>query len=153
MIETFSSGPMVIYKISIIESPSRCYIGQTKNYERRMNAYRYFDCKAQVKIYRALKKYGVKAFSFEKLHEGISFEEANELEDYYIDKLDSINNGFNCIRGGRNDSTNWTCERKRVGATGRKHTESLRKLSDAKPYCSQSCKSYKTESVMSSAIE
>lgn len=79
---------------------NKCYVGQTCNslYERSgKNGIGYRHCS---KFYNAIKKYGWNNFICEILKENISQEEANDLEVYYISKLDSINNGYNITIGG-----------------------------------------------------
>jgi len=46
----------VIYKITAPDG--KFYIGQTRNFERRMEAYKSLSCSSQPLIYQSLKKYG-----------------------------------------------------------------------------------------------
>lgn len=96
-----------IYKLT---SPSgKCYIGQSNNIESRIHHYRINRCKSQTRIYNALLKYGFDNFQIEYLkilNNYISKEKMQEFlnryEIYYINKYDSINNGYNIRGGGSN---------------------------------------------------
>lgn len=74
-----SSG---IYKIT---SPSgKIYIGETVNFKKRFDRYKYLQCKNQIKLYNSFIKYGIDNHKFEILEEC----EINELkcrERYYQD--------------------------------------------------------------------
>lgn len=71
-----------IYKIT---SPTnRIYIGQSVNIENRFKKYKYLGCKTQTRLYRSLKKYGVKNHLFEILEE-CKVEDLNERERFYQD--------------------------------------------------------------------
>jgi len=75
-----------IYKIT---SPSgKVYIGQSIDIKRRIKRYKIFDCKEQGKIYRSLKKYGVKNHKFEIITE-CDIQDLNKLERYYQDLYDA----------------------------------------------------------------
>ncbi len=82
-----------VYKIT---SPSgKIYIGQSINVEKRFKDYQYLSCKSQVKIYASLKKYGVKSHKFEVLNECTECF-LNDLERYYQELYDCVENGLNC---------------------------------------------------------
>lgn len=77
------------------------YIGQTARdveERHRQHLYQhdtYFD--------RALDKYGANNFSLEILHDNVyDIEELNQLEEYYINKYDTFESGYNLNRGGDN---------------------------------------------------
>lgn len=85
-----------IYKI---ESPSgKVYIGQSMNIPFRLKKYYNIEsCKAQTKIYRSLKKYGVRSHKFTTL-ELCDIEQLNERERYYQDLYKSTGKeGLNLI--------------------------------------------------------
>ena len=107
----------VVYKITNTIN-GKCYIGQTSNrkgfngrysysgngaervfkyYEyRKKNGMRFND-----KLYKAMIKYGVDKFEVDAaLDRSYSREELNLKEIFYIDKFNSINNGYNLKDGG-----------------------------------------------------
>jgi group I intron endonuclease len=88
----------VIYKIT---SPSgRVYIGQTKDYKKRVEAYRHLRCKSQTKLYNSLKKYGFYNHSFDILEHVGDECSLLEKEKNYIKTLNCINSGLNIALGG-----------------------------------------------------
>ena len=56
----------------------------------------------QPKIARAIAKYGWKNITHEVLAVGLDRDKANEMEQYYIAKYDTYNNGYNATIGGDN---------------------------------------------------
>lgn len=92
------------------------YVGQAKDFKRR--EYQWHDTKqsyAGALINNARKKYGVENFKTEILDECETLEEANELEKYYIKKLNTkFPNGYNLTNGGE-------------GIEGFEHSEETRK--------------------------
>lgn len=54
----------------------------------------------QKKFFNAIQKYGWNNFNHEIIATDLSEREAKELETYYIDLYDSINNGYNILREG-----------------------------------------------------
>ncbi len=96
---------MVIYKITHIPS-NRCYIGQTiqdPNVRFMDHLYKSEYSKNCFKIHNAIKKYGKESFTFEVIDTtASSLEQLNLLEELYIEKFNSIVNGFNLRTGGGN---------------------------------------------------
>lgn len=88
-----------IYKITNTTN-GKCYIGQSRDIEARwakhLSAYK---SSPEWELYRAFKKYGIGAFSFEVIEE-CTIEELNEREIYWIAHFDSFNNGYNMTLGG-----------------------------------------------------
>ena len=81
-----------IYKIT---SPSgKVYIGQSTDIEKRFISYKSLKCKTQTKLFRSLKKYGYKNHIFEVIKE-CSIELLNELERYWQEYYNVLNNGLN----------------------------------------------------------
>lgn len=80
------------------------YVGQTTDFSRRK--YTHFRClrenrHANIKLQNAWNKYGEENFIIERIiFENTTKEELDELEKYYIQKYDSINNGYNIKEGG-----------------------------------------------------
>lgn len=99
-----------IYKYTL-KGTDRCYIGQTcMSVKQRAGSsgHRYKSC---TKFYYAIQKYGWENFELEILKDNLSLDEANQLEQEYILKYNSINNGFNLVHGGRNHL--WTEEERK----------------------------------------
>lgn len=72
-----------IYKITNKQN-NHCYIGQSRNIEKRWSNHIYHDkSKDEYPLYRAFKKYGLDNFSFEILEE-CDLAQLNEREQYYI---------------------------------------------------------------------
>ena len=88
-----------IYKITN-KVNGKCYVGQSRDIEARwakhLSAYK---SSPEWELYRAFKKYGIAAFSFEVVEE-CTIEELNEREIYWIAQYDSFNNGYNMTLGG-----------------------------------------------------
>lgn len=116
-----------IYKLT---SPNgKCYIGRTNNIKRRFGEYRNLKCKEQPKIFRALVKYRPDSFNYEIVEE-TSKEFCRERETFWIRKLDSVKNGYNCTdvdmgEGFMNDHTKSKISK---SLTGTKRSEEFRKI-------------------------
>lgn len=102
-------GYIYLYTHKKSESEIKYYVGQTIHLVRRQHEHRtsrsntYFD--------RAIKKYGYDSFDFTVLEE-IDLPskkevkiKLDELEIYYINKYDSINNGYNIKPGGSSNKS------------------------------------------------
>ena len=91
-----------IYKITNLIN-NKCYIGQAKDIYRRCNEEHIYGCNnsatASFHIYQAFAKYGIENFSVEVV-ELCDQSVLNEREIYWIDYYNSIDNGYNIIRGG-----------------------------------------------------
>lgn len=88
----------IIYKLS---SPSgKLYIGQTWDYQARMNQYNHNLAEGQPKLNNAFKKYGIENFEKEILDYCYSQEEMDECEIYWIKFYNSIKEGYNVREGG-----------------------------------------------------
>jgi group I intron endonuclease len=95
---------MHIYKFTHIDS-GRCYIGQTIQDPEQRRREHISDSKNNPKEYHfhnALRKYGESAFTFEVIDTASSLEELNLLEEKYVEKFNSIKNGFNIRQAGGN---------------------------------------------------
>ena len=119
------------------------YVGQTiMVVEKRWEKYIGLHCKAQPKLYNALKKYGPDNFTFEVIDtSAIDQHQLNDLEDLYIIKFDSIKNGYNSRSGGsRGKLSNETKQRISNSTSGENNPmfgklhseESKRKISESK---------------------
>tara|TARA_R110002110_G_scaffold161376_1_gene360126 strand:- start:15 stop:797 length:783 start_codon:yes stop_codon:yes gene_type:complete len=91
---------MIIYKATN-KVNNKCYIGQTINSLReRINAHH--SPKIKYKLHNAISKYGRDSFEWDIICECSSISELNEKEIFYIDKYNSITNGYNIKHGGKN---------------------------------------------------
>lgn len=92
---------ITIYKIT--NPKGKIYIGQTKDYRKRLNLYRILHCKSQQKLYNSLKKYGFNNHQFEIIEE-VSNNISDEREKYWINYFQCYwkdkNKGLNLNRGG-----------------------------------------------------
>lgn len=83
-----------IYKIT---SPSgKIYIGQSIDIRKRLNYYKNLRNKQQPKLYNSFLKYGVDAHKFEII-ELCMQKYLNNVERYYQQKYDTVNNGLNLM--------------------------------------------------------
>lgn len=84
-----------IYKITNIKN-GKVYIGQSNNIERRWSEHKrpYKRQNPTNKLYQAFNLDGIENFNFEILEE-CALEELNNREKFYIQKFDSIKNGYN----------------------------------------------------------
>lgn len=107
-----------IYKIT---SPSnRIYIGQSVNIEKRFLSYKrlYVKNQKQTKLFRSFLKHGVNNHTFEVVCY-CSYSELNDLERYYQELFDCLNNGLNCVLTKTTDKS------------GKVSEETLKKMSEA----------------------
>ena len=80
------------------------YIGQTKtSLAKRWSSHRTavnrrFSC---FKLQKAIKEYGAENFTIEQIDCAVTKDEANSKEVYWIKHYNSIENGYNTSRGGR----------------------------------------------------
>ena len=88
----------IIYKITNLIN-SKIYIEQTtQTFEDRISEH---QCGIQY-VDRAIKKYGIESFNYEKVEECNTIEELNEREKYWIAYYDCISpKGYNLTSGGR----------------------------------------------------
>lgn len=79
------------------------YVGKTtESIEERWKDHIYEKDKRRAEnrpLYRAFNKYGIENFKIEQL-EKCSVEILSEREQYWIDKIDTYNNGYNATKGG-----------------------------------------------------
>ena len=120
--------------IYMLTSPSgKRYIGQTINLKNRMQKYACNDSKAQVAIYRAIKKYGWKSFDVDILLEVKRNDNVREIlnifESAFIRKLNTIDPyGYNLTYGGDYKKLSAaTIEKMRLANIGRKQTDIAKK--------------------------
>ncbi len=88
-----------IYKIENLLN-GKCYIGQSIEIEHRFSKHK--SAKDDFYIHRAIRKYGIKNFSFEIIEE-CKVEKLDERENFWIkEKNTLIPNGYNMVPGGSN---------------------------------------------------
>lgn len=88
--------------IHINKINNKVYIGQTSQFpptKRWLHGEGYKKCS---KFYNAIQKYGWDNFEHIILEKGLTLEQANKREQYYIKIYNSINNGYNIKIGGSN---------------------------------------------------
>ena len=92
-----------IYKIT--NPKGKVYIGQSVELEKRLNYYKYFNCKGQRKLYNSFKKYGYNNHTFEIIT--LCYEEQlNEFERDFQEAYDVLSvNGLNCKLTTTNDKS------------------------------------------------
>lgn len=93
-----------IYGIQSKDFPNRWYVGQSRDILNRWyQAYELLKCKNQLKIYRALKKYGLYRFVFkiiELCDTEIPQDTLDVKEVAWIQHLNSVDVGYNIRLGG-----------------------------------------------------
>lgn len=98
------------------------YVGQSWNVKKRWWTYSKYECRNQPKLYNALVKYGIDAFEKSILEENITDQDTLDArEDYWTEKYDCVNNGYNCHigrHGRRSTPLSAAClEKRRVDMT------------------------------------
>lgn len=98
-----------IYKIQNTIN-GKCYIGQSRNITKRWSTHRNAyknpkNARYDIPLYRAMRKYGINAFTFVILEE-CTVANLNSLEQQYIKQYDAFWNGYNCTFGGDSGSGN-----------------------------------------------
>lgn len=118
---------MLIYKLTNL-SNGKLYIGQTINtWKQRKRCYNTaIKSKNNQRIVNALRKYGWDGFSVEIIDKASTIEELNALEEQYIAKYNTVNEGYNTTNGGDNREYTdvhkqilkdaWTKERRAVAS-------------------------------------
>lgn len=99
----------IIYKVTCLIT-NKIYIGQTttclgdrKGLHKHRALYQN-DYKNH--FHNAIRKYGWENFQWEIIDYANSFEQLNEKEIYWINKFNSIENGYNILKGGQNIQAN-----------------------------------------------
>ena len=89
------------YTIYKLTAPGgEVYIGKTKNFKRRMLAYKYNNCKDQKLLLSYLIEYGFESFSVEVLKVVGNNSDACELEAHFVSFYNTYSNGLNSTMGG-----------------------------------------------------
>lgn len=95
---------MIIYKATNLIT-NKVYIGQTIfTLEKRKNVHLKNAKSGQnTHFYNAIRKYGTDNFVFEEICQAENRQQLNDLEVYYIQKYNSIDDGYNMALGGDNN--------------------------------------------------
>jgi group I intron endonuclease len=94
------SNIYTIYKATNRET-GKSYIGFDSNWPNRMISHKRDYKRRKTKFYSALKKYGWNSFYWETLYQSENKEIClNQMEQYYISKFNSIEEGYNMTEGG-----------------------------------------------------
>lgn len=82
------------------------YVGQTsRNIDTRFEEHCYDD-RSNSAIHKAIKKYGINSFELKEL-ESVDLSLLDDKEKYWIEKLDTYKNGYNCNVGGDQSLNNY----------------------------------------------
>ena len=91
-------GVIYKYQNTITNLP---YVGGTSNELERKHSWKKLNRKyAGEKLEQARQKYGLSCWEYQVLEDNVSDEDLPYRERYWIEKLDSINNGYNTTTGG-----------------------------------------------------
>lgn len=91
-----------IYKIQN-KINGKIYIGQSNDIERRFQEHKTKGSSSRIPLDVEIQKYGKDNFSYEVIEE-TSIERLNEAEEFWIQNFNSIENGYNCSKGGNQHS-------------------------------------------------
>lgn len=86
------------------------YVGQSRNIESRFKSHMSCDAKLKTELGEAIRKYGKENFYFIILQE-CQINELDELERFWIKKLDTYTNGYNMTFGGRDQIIDYSSVR------------------------------------------
>lgn len=128
----------LIYKITN-NNNGKIYIGQTGNtVKERLRLHFYTALHPEkypdTKFCRAIRKHGKDSFSWEIIDWCKSIDDSNEKERFWINKYDSMKNGYNSTTGGKNHKLSTETRQKISKAlTGVKFSkERCKNISDSK---------------------
>lgn len=93
-----------IYKIQN-KTNGKIYIGQSNDIRRRLKEHCYPEAykRSRIPVDTAIHKYGEENFVFEVVEE-CSLEQLNQREEFWIQYYDSYKTGYNCSKGGEQQS-------------------------------------------------
>jgi group I intron endonuclease len=101
--------PYTIYKI-VNKITNKSYIGKSNNVAKRWQQHKTFPFSKGknrnqcLKLYRAIRKYGVDNFDFSIIQEYENSEECDQAEINFIKEHQTIQNGYNITSGGTGPS-------------------------------------------------
>lgn len=107
---------MIIYSIYRLVNTlnGKCYIGFTGNTKKRLGEHKQYSKFSDRALYRAIRKYGWKAFNFEIIYQSKDADYCqNIMEPHFIKEHDSYGeNGYNLTFGGEGGKNKPTTETK-----------------------------------------
>lgn len=91
-----------IYKITNVKN-NKIYVGQSNDIYRRFYEHQTKGESSRIPVDVAIQKYGKDSFIYEVLEE-CDITELNQKETFWIRKLNAIKDGYNCSKGGEQQS-------------------------------------------------
>lgn len=114
---------MIIYKVKNKIS-GKVYIGQTvKTLEYRKNTHILHSKTPKSKFHKALRSYGADNFEWDVLDTATTKDELNQKEIYYIQKYNSIEEGYNMVEGGTGGYNEYAVSANKIKRTGKTYEE------------------------------
>lgn len=89
----------IVYKATS-KITGKCYIGYTNNLARRKRLHKFNAKTRSSKFYQAIRAQGFENFDWIEIYSTNDKEEAFTQEAVLIEQYDTINNGYNTVRGG-----------------------------------------------------
>ena len=91
-----------IYKIEN-KINGKIYIGQSNNIQRRFQEHQTKGTSSRIPVDIAIQKYGKDNFTYTVIEE-TTIDKLNQAEEFWIDYFNSIETGYNCSKGGEQQS-------------------------------------------------
>lgn len=99
----------IIYKSTCVIT-NKVYIGQTTTFlGNRKGLHKHkalYENDIKNHFHNAIRKYGWENFTWEIIDYAQNFQQLNQKQKYWIQYYDSINNGYNILKGGQNIEAN-----------------------------------------------
>ena|ERR1019366_3146040 len=90
-----------IYSIYKFTFPNeKLYIGWTTNFKKRIYAHVHDSKRGKTKVNRAINKYSIENISKEIIYQTYDIDDSREKERFFIDKYNTIIDGYNILIGG-----------------------------------------------------
>lgn len=91
-----------IYKIEN-KINGKIYIGQSNNIQRRFQEHQIKGASSRIPVDIAIQKYGKDNFTYTVIEE-TTIDKLNQAEEFWINYFNSIETGYNCSKGGEQQS-------------------------------------------------
>ena len=91
-----------IYKIEN-KINGKIYIGQSNNIQRRIKEHQIKGASSRIPVDVAIQKYGKDNFTYTVIEE-TTIDKLNQAEEFWINYFNSIETGYNCSKGGEQQS-------------------------------------------------